>query len=83
MDCSLPGSSICGIFQARVLEWGAIAFSAIWIHSYPNKCMADGQKKHTLNIPKWVSMGEWGGGKEEEKWVMKAKINGNKIEAIL
>jgi len=26
-DCSLPGSSIHGIFQARVLEWGAIAFS--------------------------------------------------------
>ena len=28
MDCSLPGSSAHGIFQARVLEWGAIAFSA-------------------------------------------------------
>ena len=28
MDCSLPGSSIHGIFQARVLEWGTIAFSA-------------------------------------------------------
>src|SRR5574337_1027434 len=27
VDCSLPGSSIHGIFQARVLEWGAIAFS--------------------------------------------------------
>ena len=27
MDCSLPGSSIHGIFQARVVEWGAIAFS--------------------------------------------------------
>ena len=27
MDCSLPGSSIHGISQARVLEWGAIAFS--------------------------------------------------------
>jgi len=27
MDCSLPGSSIHGIFQARVLDWGAIAFS--------------------------------------------------------
>ena len=29
MDCSLPGSSIHGIFQARVLEWGAIAFSVL------------------------------------------------------
>ena len=28
MDCSLPGSSVHGIFQARVLEWVAIAFSA-------------------------------------------------------
>ena len=27
MDCSLPGSSVHGIFQARVLEWGAIAIS--------------------------------------------------------
>ena len=27
MDCSLPGSSVHGICQARVLEWGAIAFS--------------------------------------------------------
>ena len=27
MDCRLPGSSIHGIFQARVLEWVAIAFS--------------------------------------------------------
>ena len=29
MDCSLPGSSAHGIFQARVLEWGAIAFSGL------------------------------------------------------
>ena len=28
MDCSPPGSSVHGIFQARALEWGAIAFSA-------------------------------------------------------
>jgi len=27
MDCNLPGFSVHGIFQARVLEWGAIAFS--------------------------------------------------------
>ena len=27
MDCSLPGSSVHGVFQARVLEWGAITFS--------------------------------------------------------
>ena len=31
MDCSLPGSSAHGIFQARVLEWGAIVFSKIML----------------------------------------------------
>ena len=30
MDWSLPGSSVLGIFQARVLEWGAIAFKQSW-----------------------------------------------------
>ena len=30
MDCSPPGSSVYGIFQARVLEWGAIAFYNAW-----------------------------------------------------
>ena len=36
MDCSLPGSSVRGILQARVLEWVAIAFSfgGEWIHVY-------------------------------------------------
>ena len=34
MDCSLPGSFIHGIFQARVLEWGAIAFSEELIYVY-------------------------------------------------
>ena len=29
MDCSLPGSSVHGIFQAGVLEWGTIAFSVV------------------------------------------------------
>ena len=36
MDCSLPGSSVHGIFQARVLEWGAIAFS-IYMSTQKNK----------------------------------------------
>ena len=38
MDCSLPGSSIHGIFQARVLEWGAITFSVEqdYLGSNPN-----------------------------------------------
>ena len=40
MNCSLPGSSIHGIFQARVLEWGAIAFS--------DKAMTAYKKAETL-----------------------------------
>ena len=36
MDCSLPGSSVHGIFQARVLEWGAIAFSGSYSRGYQN-----------------------------------------------
>ena len=33
MDCSLPGSSVHGIFQARVLEWDAIAFSSMSVYT--------------------------------------------------
>ena len=29
MDCSLPGSFVYGIFQARILEWAAISFSSV------------------------------------------------------
>ena len=36
MDCSLPGSSIHGIFQARLLEWGAIAFSEMFVTTIKN-----------------------------------------------
>ena len=38
MDCSPPGSSVCGILQARVLEWGAIAFSLAPIYDMANLC---------------------------------------------
>ena len=36
MDCSLPGSYIHGIFQATVLEWGAIAFSNLSLYIHTN-----------------------------------------------
>ena len=41
MDCSLPGSSIHGIFQARILEWGAVAFSICNVKSTlnPSHCI--------------------------------------------
>ena len=40
MDCSLPGSSVHGIFQARVLEWGAIAFSECYLYFNVNILLA-------------------------------------------
>ena len=43
MDCSLPGSSVHGILQAKVLEWIAIAFSNAWKWKVKVSCsvMAD------------------------------------------
>ena len=49
MDCSLPASSVHGIFQARVLEWGAIAFSEAHL---PRPC----QCSRTLHLS--VRLGE-------------------------
>ena len=48
MDCSLPGSSVHGIFQARVQEWGAAAFSNI-LHS--SLIYKDTQKIDFLRYP--------------------------------
>ena len=45
MDCSLPGSSVHRISQARVLEWGAIAFSDPSFYPIPNSFTP-----HILNI---------------------------------
>ena len=49
MDCSLPGSSVHGIFQARVLEWAAIAFSVVSAYYVPNAKIIS--KHKTLNKP--------------------------------
>ena len=46
MDCTLPGSSAHGIFQARVLEWGAIAFSNSCLENPINRMKR--QKDRTL-----------------------------------
>ena len=37
LDCSLPGSSIHGIFQARILEWDAIAFPEFYLRKVKKK----------------------------------------------
>ena len=55
MDCSPPGSSIHGIFQARVLEWGAIAFSVTCTRKAIIK-----KKKKTDNNKYWQGCGEIG-----------------------
>ena len=51
MDCSLPGSSIHGIFQARVLEWGAIAFSTRWEMLVKLSCSYPVSKPHQEPSP--------------------------------
>ena len=47
LDCSPPGSSVHGIFQARVLEWGAIAFSSL----LSSPCQIPIHTKHIHLIP--------------------------------
>ena len=55
MDCSLPGSSAHGIFQARVLEWVAIAFSEIQLLSGSSKLANDrALSPHPVNAPTLV-----------------------------
>ena len=49
MDCSLPGSSVHGIFQARVLEWGAIASPMTYCYTSPilvTSLMRDPELEH-------------------------------------
>ena len=56
MDCSLPGSSVHGIFQARVLEWGAIAFSGLYSTAFNCKF------QYTYWLPgasRWLSAKEY------------------------
>ena len=58
MDCSLPGSSVHGIFQARVLEWGAIAFSLNLRTEFSqliNLNLATNRNEYTYNVY-WASL---------------------------
>ena len=50
MDCSPPGSSVHGIFQARVLEWGAIAFSVAWFPLKVRDNGLQGNQFHALLV---------------------------------
>ena len=49
MDCSLPGSYVHGIFQARVLEWGAIAFSDRYTYSFINSLIVIPSRPMNIN----------------------------------
>ena len=51
MDCSPPGSSVHGIFQAEVLEWGAIAFSEVKQHIQET----DKSREQAL-LPNWPEL---------------------------
>ena len=63
MDCSLPDSSIDGILQARVLEWGAIAFSALTIQfsSVAQSCptLCDPMNRSTPGLPVYHHLPEF------------------------
>ena len=54
MDFSLPGSSIHGIFQARVLEWGAIAFSE-WV-KYAERNIGKSQSQEPRLYPYYFNI---------------------------
>ena len=65
MDCSLLGSSTHGIFQARVLEWGAIAFSNEVLVNLKNNMLSE--RSQSSGLSWWLSGKElacqcWGEG---------------------
>ena len=68
MDCCLPGSSVHGIFQARVLEWGGIAFSIIHHqvnvnqsqNKIPTHIHQDGSNQITGSYKCWLGSREVG-----------------------
>ena len=65
VDCSLPGSSVHGIFQARVLEWGAIALTSVlfgktmctnkWLHFF-SKTFSSNKVYHETILDTGVQM---------------------------
>ena len=64
MDCSLSGSSIHGIFQARVLEWGATAFSVRSMDQGKLEVVKQETARMKFNILgisklKWTAVGEF------------------------
>ena len=57
MDCSPPGSSIHGIFQARVLEWVATAFSEVTFGRVKNlSCVDSSFREHGMSLHLFKSL---------------------------
>ena len=54
MDCSLPGSSVHGIFQARVLEWGAIAFYELKVLTHSWCWAIGGRRRRGRQRMRWL-----------------------------
>ena len=84
MDCSLPGSSAYGIFQARVLEWGANAFSERGRKSSLQK--SDSENKFTRSDSWWgrrkeqIALPGWGPDPVTEKeWPSQDTRNAQKL----
>ena len=84
MDCSLPGSSIHGIFQARVLEWGAIAFSELISHYQPKEPKGDTTCQTTSQNPShwhstWLNKVCTTRKDSESEWLAKDNLENNPI----
>ena len=91
MDCSPPGSFIHGIFQARVLEWGAIAFSNYigkmwWINLFSFKVLPFSVfHSCTLVLEKeihWKSLQTWGVWRRMEEWFLQAQSISDELVII-
>ena len=61
MDCSLPGSFFHGIFQARILEWGTIAFSPNTTREKKKKKVTVAQSVKNLPAMKETWLDSWVG----------------------
>ena len=70
MDCSPPGSSVHGIFQARVLEWGAALVMSNSLQPYID-CSPPGSSLHGIlqaRILEWVAMASSRGSSQPRDW---------------
>ena len=83
IECSLPGPSVCGIFQARILEWSAISYSmfkwcvrAKWLQSSltlcdPMDCSPLDSSVHGIfqvRILEWVAIALSSGSLQSRDW---------------